>query len=79
MPNGPQKEQTIHVITKSKSNVPSELRVSDTFFTQLSIIGQMSDNETFQSINLHKDHDDVFTVVLHLGNPATGGGTVIFH
>ena len=46
MPNRPQKEETIHFITKSKSNVPSELRVSDTFFTQLSIIGRMSDNES---------------------------------
>ena len=38
----------------------------------------MSENETFQSINLHKDHDDVFTVVLHLGNPVSGGGTVMY-
>lgn len=78
MPNGPQKEETIYFITKSKSNVPSELRISDTFFTQLSIIGRMSDNEIFQSINLHKDHDDVFSVVLHLGNPSSGGGTVVY-
>ena len=78
MPNGPQKEETIYFITKSKSNVPSELRISDTFFTQLSIIGQMSDNEIFESINLHKNHDDVFSVVLHLGNPSSGGGTVVY-
>ena len=38
----------------------------------------MSENETFQSINLHKDHDNVFTVVLHLGNPVSGGGTVMY-
>ena len=38
----------------------------------------MSDNETFQSINLHKDYDNVFTVVLHLGNPVSGGGTVMY-
>ena len=77
MPNGPQKEETIYFITKSKSNVPSELRILDTFFTQLSIIGRMSDNEIFQSINLHKDHDDVFSVVLHLGNPSSRRGTVV--
>ena len=38
----------------------------------------MSENETFQSMNLHKDHDDVFTVVLHLGIPVSGGGTVMY-
>ena len=38
----------------------------------------MSDNETFQSINLQKDHDNMFTVVLLLGNPVSGGGTVMY-
>ena len=38
----------------------------------------MDDNESSQTINLHKDHDDVFTVVLHLGNPESGGGTVMY-
>ena len=35
----------------------------------------MKDNE----INLHKDHDDVLTVVLHLEYPTSGGGTVIYN
>ena len=78
MPNGPKKEETIHFMTKSESNVPSELQVSDTFFTQLSIIGRKSDNETFKSINLHKDHDNVITVIMHLGNPVSSRRILLY-
>ena len=38
----------------------------------------MKDTESLQKINLYKDHDDVLKVVLRLGYPASGRGTVIY-
>lgn len=74
------KQKTIlqKYIEYSKSLVPDELRISNTFFTQLSLIGDMSYQSGLQDVRPHVDADDIFTAIIHLGHPIKGGNLVIY-
>jgi len=78
IPNGPQKKQLIQGIHDSKKLVPRELRICDTFFTQMSMIGDMTFEEGSQDITPHIDKDDLFTAIVHLGKPISGGELLIY-
>ena len=73
MPNGNQKTRIMKSIHDCKKFVPNDLRICGTFFTQLSMIGDMKFVECVEEVSPHVDSDDIFTAIVHLGKPITGG------
>jgi len=66
-----------HVISelkKVKSIVPKSLRLSDTFFTQLSITTSNGEND----MEIHIDEGDIINAVFHFGSVKSGGSTLYF-
>ena len=57
-----------HTIS-SKSNIPSTLRICDTFFTQMILVGSF--NKTELCVPQHEDDDDYVTALISLGNTET--------
>jgi hypothetical protein len=62
----------------SKKHILSSLRICDTFFTQMILVGSF--NKTDGYIPSHKDNDDYVTALISLGHTATlvGGDTFYF-
>ena len=62
----------------SKNNIPSTLRICDTCFTQMILVGGF--NKTEGSIPSHEDDDDYVTALISLGHTETlvGGDTFYF-
>ena len=66
--------QIISDLKEVKSIVPNCLRISNTFFTQLSIT--TSDGE--EDMEIHVDEGDIINAVFHLGIVKSGGSTLYF-
>ena len=77
-PPSEQKEKNIKWVTDSKKLIPFDLRICNTFFTQISLIGDMSYETGQQNICPHVDLDDLFTIIIHFGFPSKGGDLLIF-
>ena len=63
------------MINKSKK-VPSSCRIADTFFTHMSIIGNLNENGDY--VSKHMDKEYFVTALFHVGDPSNGGETKYF-
>ena len=79
IPPGVQKNLILNAVNMSTSLIPPDLRICETFFTQLSLIGDMSFQSGNQEVIPHVDLDDVFTVIIHFGAPTIGGELLIYN
>ena len=59
-----------------KSIVPKELRISNTFFTHMTVLGNYADSG--DGIPAHFDEKDIITALFHIGNVSEGGGTIYY-
>ena len=57
-----------------KNIVPKCLRLSNTFFTQVSIVTLNWEKD----MKMHVDEGDIINVVFHLGKLSSGGSTLYF-
>ena len=73
-----QRDKLLQSIFESKKTIPSDLRICGTFFTQLSLVGDMTFESVGQEITPHIDGDDIFTAIIHFGTPITGGNLQLF-
>ena len=78
LPKNPQSDLLKKMIILSKSQIPAELRICNTFFTQISLIGNMVSSNGEQCVDPHVDKDDLFTAIIHFGNPKKGGNLIIY-
>ena len=67
----------LNILTKSMKLIPKELRVCNSFFTQMILVGEMDKEGSMPS---HVDGDDYINVVLSIGeNSIIGGETLYFN
>ena len=78
IPQSEQRQDIISSIEQCKKYVPSDLRICNTFFTQISLIGEMKLCQGEHDISPHVDSDDIFTAIVHLGTPTAGGDLLIY-
>ena len=78
LPKNRQSDLLKKMIILSKSQIPAELRICNTFFTQISLIGNMVSSNGEQCVDPHVDKDDLFTAIIHFGNPKKGGNLIIY-
>ena len=78
LPKNRQSDLLKKMIILSKSQIPAELRICNTFFTQISLIGNMVSSNGEQSVDPHVDKDGFFTAIIHFGNPKKGGNLIIY-
>ena len=78
IPRSKQRTDIISAIEQCKKYVPSDLRICNTFFTQISLIGEMKHCKGQHDISPHVDSDDIFTAIIHLGTPTCGGELLIY-
>ena len=76
-----QKTQTSEKVLKHigfcKKNIPNSLRICDTCFTQMIMVGSF--NSTEGNIPIHVDNDDFITALLSVeGSSKTNGGTTLY-
>ena len=64
----------LYNISKAREVIPSECRISGTFFNHMSLLGNLTEEES-GVIEPHFDDDDIITALFHFGNPSSGGGT----
>jgi len=74
----PDNNRILSNILLSKKIVPNDLRICDTFFTQLSVVGDMSFLNCSAKINPHVDKDDIFSAIIHFGKIDSGGDLLFF-
>ena len=60
----------------SEKKIPLSCRICGTFFTHISILGDMEFEES--CIPPHFDTGDIITAVLHIGNNVKGGNTIYY-
>jgi len=65
---------TLFKIAQAKEMIPSNCRISNTFFNHMTFLGNLNDQST-SMIDMHKDEADVITALFHLGEPKCGGNT----
>ena len=66
----------LYLINKSKKVIPSSCQIADTFFTHISIIGNLNKNGDY--VSKHMDKDNFVTTLFHVGDPSNGGETKYF-
>ena len=64
-------------VRASKNLIPLCLRIYDTFFTQMIIVG--SSNENHGQIPAHLDHDDYITALVSIGDKDMYGGSTCYY
>ena len=60
-------------IKKAKKIIPPCCRISGTFFSHMTLLGTMDDND--KGIAGHYDRRDIVTALIHIGDPSSGGAT----
>ena len=68
-------ELTLRYINLSLTQIPSCLRICNSFFTSMILVG---DEECDGDIPLHTDNDDLVSAILNLGDETLTGGSTIF-
>ena len=61
---------------KFKNIMPRCLRICDTFFTMMIVVGGFSGTK---EIPLHKDNDDHINTIVSIGNNVTEGGMTVYY
>ena len=72
-PDNKKSKRILYLINKSKKAIRSSCRIVDTFFTHMSIIGNLNENGDYTS--KHIDKDNFITALFHVGDPSNGGET----
>ena len=67
----------IKLINFAENRIPQSLRLGQTFFTQLVIVGDMIQNEN--QILSHFDEEDIISCIVTLGDLRTGGETIYYN
>ena len=68
---------TYSKMIQSKNIIPPECRIADTFFSHMTILGDLDENGFL--VPPHIDPDDIITALFHVGNPTEGGSTIFFY
>ena len=67
------------MIDKSKEEIPKQCRIGDTCFTSFSTIGDNLFTKHPKNINhVHKDSNDLLSVIIILGTDVHGGKTLLY-
>ena len=67
-----EKSKTIlFLINKAKKVIPSSCRIVYSFYTQMSIIGNLNENGDY--LCKHMDKEDLVSALLYVGDPSNGG------
>ena len=61
-----------------QKNIPSSLRICDSFFTQMIILSD-DEKEREQKIRIHIDSDDYVNAILTLGDISEKDGNTIYY
>ena len=69
-------KKVLHEVMEVSKLVPRSCRIYDTFFTYMSVNGNMQSSST--GIGKHIDQDDLLDFVLHIGEDSDDGGTIYF-
>ena len=72
-PDNKKSKTILYLINKSKKVIPSSCQIADTFFTHMSIIGNLNENGDY--VSKHMDKEDFVTALFHVGDPSNGGET----
>jgi hypothetical protein len=64
-------------VRQSKNLIPSCLRICDTFFTKMIVVGGFDINSG--DIPLHVDYEDHITALLSIGSPTVKGGGTLYY
>lgn len=73
--NNKERRELLHKILQIKKKVPKSVRVCNSIFTQMVIIG---DGTPDRDISLHKDNGDLITCIITFGDISSGGSTQYF-
>eukprot|EP00957_Ditylum_brightwellii_P176459 13437952-Ditylum_brightwellii.AAC.1 len=65
----------ILILEHAKHVIPAELRVGDTFWTALTLVGDLGDGYSHE----HKDSKDVVSLIIMVGDNVRGGETLYFN
>ena len=68
---------TLFEISQAKHVIPEACRISGTFFNHMTFLGNL-DKKGNDSIDLHKDTEDIITSLFHVGKPIEGGSTMYY-
>ena len=68
---------TIELINFAEKKIPQSLRLGETFFTQLVIVGDMKQNQN--EILAHFDEEDIISCIITLGESRQGGETIYYN
>lgn len=75
-PNINEAKLLLEKIKLAKTYIPKELRISNTFFTHMTFMGNMNNGD---EIPLHFDEKDTITALFHFGSVSSGGCTEYFN
>ena len=70
----PYVSQVLSKLEEVKRIVPKCLRLSNTFFTQVSIVTSNGKKD----MKIHVDEGDIINAIFHLGKLSSGGSTLYF-
>ena len=62
-----------------RDKLPKSLKIYDSIFTQVSIVGTFPIPDSKGEIPLHKDEKDIISCVVTLGNVSRGGSTLYYN
>ena len=85
------KTEVLKAIEDSKGKIPKDLRLGDTFFKHMTVLGKMEmkqmatknstnrDDLIALNVNPHMDKGDIVTALFHVGNVSKGGKTIYYN
>ena len=68
---GPPTPELAATLRRAKEVIPPELRYGDTFWTAITLVGDLRDGNN----HIHKDLHDVVSLIVMVGKDITGGAT----
>lgn len=71
-PNKEFSEKILETMREVENIVPNELRISNSIFTHLTVLGDLKDGSGMLP---HLDEKDIITAIFHVGFPSEGGST----
>eukprot|EP00957_Ditylum_brightwellii_P203752 15336052-Ditylum_brightwellii.AAC.1 len=66
------KPALLPVLKKAKQIIPTELRYGNTFWTALTLVGDLGDGNNHE----HKDSKDIVSLIIMVGDNIRGGETL---
>ena len=75
-PDIKKRKDILDKISKVKELVPKDLRIANSFFTHLTVLGDLKDG---CGMNPHFDEKDIITAIFHVGSTTEGGSTLYYN